>query len=423
MKISYTFVLLSVLKILIEVSYLFFVHKHFEYNGFILEFSLVKYIFSWIVFFVGYKVLYLKRKQLLYEMYLTFFILYFLPTVVFFSFSNQNVLFLLILTSPYLAIVYFTLDWKMYNYQNIIYGKIIVLISAFILTSFVLANYYFSTDGNMVFNLYEVYDFREKYGNVSSIGIFGYLNSWVTKIFIVILLAWSIHRRKIILISLFIVVILFLFLLSGHKSVFQSLIIVLGFHVFFKFKKPHLVLLISFISLIVTTLLVSFVINMPIVSSMILRRLLFVPTHLNYTYLEFFSIHEYIYWSNGILKNIIEYPYEIKPVFLIGEYLGKDKMAANTGFIGNGFMHAGILGVFVYTIIAIILFNIINLLGSCFNKFFLYSIVFMPIFTLIISSDLLTTLLTHGLFISILVLFLFEAKTYILKYDKIKYKL
>ena len=158
-------------------------------------------------------------------------------------------------------------------------------------------------------------------------------------------------------------------------------------------------------------------------SSLIIRRLLMVPAHLNFTYLEFFSNNEFVYWSNGILKNFFDNPYDFNIANIIGAYLGQQDMAANTGFIASGYANAGYLGITIYTIMAIVLFNLINKLSENNDKYFVMAIIFPVILTLFTSSDLLTTLLTHGLFIAIIVLWLFDNKNYKIKLGKYKYEI
>jgi len=208
-----------------------------------------------------------------------------------------------------------------------------------------------------------------------------------------------------------------LFALSGHKGVLSSVILVVFFYILFKLNfNNYNVLLLGFLGLLSFVLLLD-VLEVSMISSLIIRRLLMVPAHLNFTYLEFFSNNEFVYWSNGILKNFFNNPYDVDIVHTIGAYLGKPDMAANTGFIASGYAHAGVLGIIMYTIIAIVLFNIINQLANNNDKYFVMAIMFPIILTLFKSSDLLTTLLTHGLFIA---LWLFNYK---FKLGKYKYEI
>jgi hypothetical protein len=97
-------------------------------------------------------------------------------------------------------------------------------------------------------------------------------------------------------------------------------------------------------------------------------------------------------------------------------------MSANTGFIATGYMHFGYFGLLIYVFLAIIILRVINRLGKKIKKYTVLSIVFLPINTLFMASDLFSTLLTHGLLIAVLVLWLYEDKVYIVQFFNKKFK-
>ena len=72
-------------------------------------------------------------------------------------------------------------------------------------------------------------------------------------------------------------------------------------------------------------------------------------------------------------------------------------------------MHAGILGVIFFSLIFVIILKIIDSL-NCNSKYIWISvaIIIIPIRAAIISSDLSTALLTDGILVSILLLYLFK---------------
>jgi hypothetical protein len=149
--------------------------------------------------------------------------------------------------------------------------------------------------------------------------------------------------------------------------------------------------------------------------SILLRRSFFVPAHLNYIYFEYFSDHEYLYWSNSVLKFFFDYPYDISATHVIGRYLGNSEMAANTGIFGSGYMHFGIIGIFIYVFIVSLLINLINQFNSL-PIWLINTIVLMPLLVLFSSSDLFTTLFTHGLLVSIFTLYMYSGKEVKIKF-------
>jgi hypothetical protein len=263
----------------------------------------------------------------------------------------------------------------------------------------VILNLIYNTGGSLNFDLSKVYDHRSMYAESYSSGFFGYLNSWVYKIFSVILLLWSISKNKKIVYFFTIFIVVLLFGLSGHKSALISLFLVPFFYYVYKSKKPVnslIYILLSFLGLSYIYLYYS---EDLMYGSIIFRRSLMTPSELNYKYLEFFSNNSFVYWSDGILKNFNARVYDVNIPYVIGRYLGSDELGANTGFIATGYAQAGFFGIFLYTVICIVIMNFINLVAKRNKKYVAISIIFIPLSTLFISSDLATTLLTHGLLI------------------------
>ena len=91
---------------------------------------------------------------------------------------------------------------------------------------------------------------------------------------------------------------------------------------------------------------------------------------------------------------------------LIGQFRGTDA-SANNGYVSSGYAHAGIMGVFLYSLILGVIMSLLNSMTRNSDHLWFYlALVIVPIRAVVISSDLFTSLLTHGLLISILLIFL-----------------
>ncbi len=76
------------------------------------------------------------------------------------------------------------------------------------------------------FDLSKVYELRESdYGISSNSGVFGYINSWATKVFNIFLISIAFLKKKYFYAIIFIFIQVLLFALSGHKIVLFSLIL------------------------------------------------------------------------------------------------------------------------------------------------------------------------------------------------------
>jgi hypothetical protein len=144
--------------------------------------------------------------------------------------------------------------------------------------------------------------------------------------------------------------------------------------------------------------------------SLFIRRVFFVPSFLTFTYYEFFSNEQFIFWSNSITSKFIEYPFDLYPAKLIGAYLGTDAHA-NNSFLSTGYMHAGIVGILFYSIIFSLILRLFD--SIVYNQKFIWisvAVVIIPIRSMISSADLPTALLTHGVFISLVLTVLYRYK-------------
>ena len=208
MKLRRILLLLIFLKLLLEYSYITFTSKYFFYSGFILDITIFKYIFGWAVYLLGYKLLFNKSSLFIFEIYYVIFLIYILPNIVFYSLSNQDTGYFLILTIPYFVIVASTNNSEVFKIKSFKWSKPMILLISFSSIVLVLVNYLIVTGGEMVWSFYDVYDFRTKFAEESSMSIFAYLNGWASKIFSVVILAWAVYKKKIFLSLLFISLIL-----------------------------------------------------------------------------------------------------------------------------------------------------------------------------------------------------------------------
>jgi hypothetical protein len=145
------------------------------------------------------------------------------------------------------------------------------------------------------------------------------------------------------------------------------------------------------------------------VPSMFVRRVFFVPAQLTFAYFEFFDDHPFVLWSNSFFSGLLEYPYDVSIGALVGQYV-ESSGNANNGYVSSGFAHAGVWGVLAYTIVIGAILRFLNVLGrSGVPLWFAIALTIVPLRAALISSDLLTALLTHGLLVAMVLLILMRA--------------
>jgi hypothetical protein len=256
-----------------------------------------------------------------------------------------------------------------------------------------------------------VYVYREEQTSLLYSGIWGYLTNWVIKVFSICAIILSLYKKKYNF-FLFLIFLQFIFFgITTHKSTFFYAVMAVGVYFLSMRNDANIILLKYSIIAVTGSFVLAVVFDNIIVGSFILRRAVFVPAYLHYVYLDFFSDNQFIYWSNNALSTFIDYPYHESSAKVIGAYLGKPDMAANNGFIASGYMHAGIFGIAFYTLT---LFTIMFLLDY-FRKNLPVNVIaafsVAPITSVMTSSDLITSLLTHGLLMMLFIVYLLSSNS------------
>lgn len=257
-----------------------------------------------------------------------------------------------------------------------------------------------------VFLLQEIYDVRFEAREKSTF-LTSYFYSWLSRVLIPVMVVYGIKKRDLVLLALGVIIILYLFLTAARKSVYFSLFLVFFFYYIKGFERK----LLYFTILLICLLLLGSYFNAIgadklclLVTSIISFRFLFVPIEVSVNYFEFFEGNP-MYWSYSFFNPFVDYPYELTPPHLIGlVYYNFAEMSANTGIIADGFMNMGLMGVLVNSLLfggTVVFISRMKLSASYFGVFFVF-------FTAAQNSSMLTILLTHGLFVFIIVSIFFD---------------
>ena len=143
----------------------------------------------------------------------------------------------------------------------------------------------------------------------------------------------------------------------GNKFVVFQIIYVVGIWMVTKFDLD------SFLNNIMTVIMIVIsILSMFVEKTMfglwgiaLLYRLLFIPAEAHFFYFDFFQYHPYLYLSQGILKNIIEDPYDHMVSVIIGSSFDYNYTGAynnlNNGLFSDAYANFGLLGVIVFPVI------------------------------------------------------------------------
>jgi hypothetical protein len=204
---------------------------------------------------------------------------------------------------------------------------------------------------------------------------------------------------------------------------FIPLILWVFYFVAFKMKRlDPMTLIILFIALIVSMFGIDSLIfgAKYILTSLATRRLLFVPGLLSSAYFDFFSSHPYMMWKyskiGGLIENVLGIPIYNPywsfsgPGFVIGKlYFGSPTMNANANLWADGFANLGLVGMLVETIIALLYLWLFDVISLTKDHRLPYLMVLFPYYS-ISQTGVLTTLLTHGALLTLVLFIIFPSK-------------
>lgn len=370
------------------------------------DFSLLKYIESWLIFiaFISVSSSKLNKPSDYLINFLNFSFL--VPLLVFYSHANGDRLHLYFVLLS-LSLIHIFRTGSLLVFCFVKNGE--KLVKIILTVGVVLVSVWMVYSGGLTFfnlDLTKVYDFRGDVGDAINIGIMGYFNIWATKVFGPVLLAVALWRKKYHFAVLVFILHIFWFGVSSHKSVLFYPFLITFIWVWFRHSRALSLVPLAMSFVVFISMLVYYYFDDILIGSLFIRRVFFIPAQLTFTYYDFFSNNEFVFWSNSFLSIFVNYPYEKNTALVIGEYLGITA-AANNSFLSTGYMHAGIFGVIGYGILVGLLFKLIDSLSrDGIPPWVAVSCLIVPAQSLITSADFPTAFLTHGIGVSLIILFL-----------------
>jgi hypothetical protein len=250
--------------------------------------------------------------------------------------------------------------------------------------------------------LSDVYDLREKYKD-SGGGAVSYAIAWQSGVINPLVMAYGLVLRKPSLVIAGLAGQMIIFSITGQKSIFFSLLLNIVLLILLSRKKRNFGMSMLYGATIFSALCVfidSFLDDMVFVS-LFVRRMILTPGLLTGYYYDFFTNNPKVYLGHSIFKSFVDYPYMLKPVYLIGkQYMGSDSMAANANLWADSYANFGFIGIFVFTLIlGTVLWLFDSITRHCEYRIKCL-ILGIPAFALS-NAALLTTLLTHGIFLAL----------------------
>lgn len=418
------FVYLLSYKLFLDLAYICFIHKYFEYMKFTLNFNQYKYVFSIFIFIIMYYIL-PKDKHRPSSIFLQLhFIIMIIPMFTIYAFMNESNFFLILSTSIFSAqciLLRLLPRFKIVRLRN---SKFILYFLLIVITTFV---YYSMIQANGVpsfqnLNFLKVYNMRD---SVSYPFLMSYLVNWQGKVInpFFIVTAFLNNNKRNLFTSLFMQ--LFLYLITGHKT-FLFIPFAILFIIKIISKNDFLKIASKTASLGTITLLIFYQITKSLVlPSTFLRRFLFIPAQNKFFYYDFFSQNEFMYFSAGVIGKMfdIKNPYNVNVVNMIGDiYYNSPNMNVNTGYIADAYANMGVTGMVLIMLLFVLILVLIDSISKKIGEEFTVGIALFSILSLN-DGALLTTLLTGGMLFLMGLLYLYSnsSEQMINKYTSTKY--
>lgn len=403
-------VYIILLRISLDLSYKFGISKIFISDGFFYEFNCFKFIESYILMSAIYAIIPKSGEKVSSIIIQILFMFIIIPTTSLFAYGS----FYETRTPLYLYSLGFILTSLLVRgnqkrqITKIKEGKSLLFIFIFALTALTMGMMFFLNGfpSFTAFNLLNVYEVREatRYN-----AILNYTLNWQVYVINTFLIAYSVVHKKNNLLLFSIAIQLYLFLVAAHKTYLFSIIMVIGL-VWFVDKSKNLIkdMLKILISTNLIVLSMYIFLNNYIPLAIITRRVFFIPAQISYFYFDFFANNQLLLFSEGIIGKIINIssPYNMRVANMIaGVYYNQPNMASNTGYLSDAFANAGVFGVIIISIILGVILRLIESLNI--DMRITLAVIIMPIFALV-NGALLTTILTNGLLVSVVVLYLYK---------------
>lgn len=401
--------LLIIFRIVLDFSYIHFLNPIYSYDGYILDIKPMNYISSWLIYIPSFYIIRDRLKKPSHYFFLTAVLSVYAPLTSYYALTGFNVYPVAINLLTFFFIYLLTNSSLIKPIKvDPSKGGIKFSFSVSIISIITLIFWYIISGAVNYFNLdfTKVYEYRSLSSEVANIGFMSYFNGWVYSVFIFYAIAYTLLTKKYYLTFVLVLIQIFFYGVSAHKTVFFTPFIILSLWWYFRKYSSVLLMVISFSTILLTGTLLYVYNNEINFGSMFIRRVFFVPAKLTYAYIDFFQENEYILWSNSVLSWLVDYPYDDRMTKIVANSFGSEA-SANNGFIASGFAHFGVIGIIIYSyIIAFFLKNIDHLLKFSVPLWFILCLIVTPMRSFLISSDLPTSLLTHGFLIAFILLIL-----------------
>lgn len=350
-------------------------------------------------------------------------VIYYVPGIVLYTYGNWNEQYLFFYVSSVLLIcvwneIFHLREKKLcYDSQATCGERVpgLLYVTSLLTVCGVIAVVFYYKGVNVTVDISDAGRLREEAGKIEIPNIFLRFLPFAAR-FMPVLLLLSLRSRQVLLSSLLVLAQIVLFSYDGVKYVLFALIIAVPFMVLRHRITNKSLLLLYLLANLFVGIEMGFTSSeyVPPLAKYGFRRESYVTNRIGFFYFDFFQNQEYLYYSEGVLKSVLDYPYDTPMPHVIGSYaFDRPEMGANAGMCAEGFSQIGWWSLLVYPIAYVAVFKLFDLVFRRFRGRDAYIPVFATVLYVssFIDGALQTILSTFGLLpllLTVVILFKYD---------------
>jgi len=256
-----------------------------------------------------------------------------------------------------------------------------------------------------VTGLTEVYDVRDDYkAGLAAFPPLAYMVPAACYVAIPLVIIRGLHRRAWLPVAVGIACQGFVYLQTGFKTFLFAIPVLLVLTVLIRRRFPTALVPAGLAAGVVAAGILDVALDSVWFSSLFTRRFLATPGQLAANYVSFFDEHRFVLLSEGPLRGLVPYPYDMPVPFVIGrEIHGVTTNSSNVNLFGDGFAQAGWPGMLIAGVLFGALLILVDLASKGLPPSVGNMLMFLPCIVLG-NASILTAMLSHGLAAAVLLL-------------------
>ncbi len=395
-------------RVLLDWVYISTISTTYRYSGFLNESTIKSTIISWLVLLLlTPRIIYFYRiPKISANVVILLFLSSFVPMTSLMRFMPMGNRFLFLYMIYWILLLYlysiipsFTFSNKNAKRSKSLLFVLLIMLSLGVLYT---SGRYFNF--RLHFSLSDVYTLRMEERSLNLPTFLKYLLPAAGNILPFFLVYYLYKKENKIAIAIAIIII-FNYSIGGHKSViFLLFLCFLGYWLYNERRVIYFSWGLSIITLL--SLIQIRIFDSLSIAAVLIRRVFFLPSLLNYHYYDFFTKNEPDYFRQGILRWFgFSSPYEAPIPKIIG-YTFYDNVDtnANNGLFSDAYYNLNALGVFIFPVILIVIFKLFDTCAKGLDS----KLWIMPIIVALTfkSSSFSSVLLTNGVILVLVSLYL-----------------